>query len=104
MKKHLDACLTLILPKGLEARILDKLLQHPEWVGPFNTHRVEGHGDPAGIESPREQVRGRAERVRTEILMDARHVTDLLQELRREFPSRDVAWWISPVLDSGSLA
>ena len=36
--------------------------------------------------------------------MDARHVTDLLQELRREFPSRDVAWWLSPVLDSGTLA
>ncbi len=104
MKKRLDACLTLILPKGLEARILDKLLQHPQWVGPFNTHWVEGHGDPEGIESPREQVRGRAERVRIEILMDARHVAELLQELRSDLPSPDVAWWQSAVLDSGTLA
>ncbi len=104
MKKRPDACLTLILPKGLEARLLDKLLQHPEWVGPFNTHRVEGHGNPESIASAREQVRGRAERVRTEILMDASHVADLLQELRAELPSPDVAWWLSPVLDSGSLA
>lgn len=102
--KRLDACLTLILPKGLEARILDTLLQHPQWVGPFNTHRVEGHGDPEGIESAREQVRGRAERVRIEILMDAAHVTELLQELGADLPSPDVVWWRSPVLDSGTLA
>lgn len=104
MTKRLDACLTLVLPKGLEARILDMLLQHPAWVGPFNTHRVEGHGDPEGIASPREQVRGRAERVRIEILMDACHVAELLQELQSALPSPEVAWWLSPVLDSGALA
>lgn len=102
--KRLDVCLILILPKGLEARVLDKLLQHPQWVGPFNTHRVEGHGNPDGIESAREQVRGRAERVRIEILMDTSHVAELLQELRADLPSPDVAWWQSPVLDSGTLA
>jgi hypothetical protein len=104
MTKRLDICLTLVLPKGLEARILDMLLQHPKWVGPFNTHRVEGHGDPEGIESPREQVRGRAERVRISILMDASHVGELLQELKSELPSPEVVWWLSPVLDSGTLA
>ena len=102
--KRLDACLTLLLPKALEARILDKLLQHPEWVGPFTTYCVEGHGDNSGITSAREQVRGRAERMRTEILMDAGHVAELLQELRSELPSPEVEWWLSPVLDSGRLA
>lgn len=104
MTKRLDACLKLILPRALEARLLDRLLQHPDWVGPFITHRVEGHGDPDGIASPREEVRGRAERVQIEILMDAKHVADLLQELRAEMPSRDVVWWLSPVSESGSLA
>ncbi len=104
MTKRLDACLTLLLPKGLESRILDHLLQHPAWVGPFTAHRVEGHGDPEGIASAREQVRGRAERLRIEILMDARHVPELLQELRTDLPTADVAWWLSPVLDSGSFA
>lgn len=104
MTKRLDVCLTLVLPKGLESRILDSLLKHPAWVGPFNTHRVEGHGDPEGIESPREQVRGRAERVRIEILMDSSHVAELLLELRTELPSPEVAWWQSPVQDAGTLA
>ena len=102
--KRLDACLTLLLPRGLEARILDHLLRHPTWVGPFTAHRVEGHGDPDSIASAREQVRGRAERVRIEILMDASHVAELLQELRSELPSPEVEWWLSPVLESGRLA
>ena len=101
---QLDTSLKLILPRALEARILDHLLRHPQWVGPFITHRVEGHGDPKNIASPAEQVRGRAERVQIEILMDASHVAELLQDLRTELPSRDVVWWLSPVTESGSLA
>jgi hypothetical protein len=104
MTKPLDSCLTLILPKVLEARVLDRLLQHPQWVGPFTTHRVEGHGDPEAITSAREQVRGRAERVQIQILMDVRHVAELLAELRTDQPSRDIVWWLSPVIDSGSFA
>lgn len=103
MNKKLDVCLTLLLTRGLEARILDQLLQHPVWVGPFTVSRVEGHGDPGSIGSASEQVRGRAERLRIEILMDANHVAELLQDLRAVLPSPDVAWWLSPVSDSGSL-
>jgi hypothetical protein len=104
MSKQLDVCLQLTLPKTLEARVLDRLLQHPQWVGPFSTHRVEGHGDPEGIASAREQVRGRAERVQIQILMDGDHVAELLAELKTDQPSRDILWWLSPVLDSGSFA
>jgi hypothetical protein len=104
MSKQLDVCLQLTLPKTLEARVLDRLLQHPQWVGPFSTHRVEGHGDPEGIASAREQVRGRAERVQIQILMDSRHVAELLAGLKADQPSRDILWWLSPVLDSGSFA
>lgn len=102
--KRLDTCLKLTLPRALEARILDHLLQHPQWVGPFITFEVEGHGDPDRIESPAEQVRGRAERVQIEILMDANHVDDLLRELRAEAPSGDVVWRLSPVTAAGTLA
>jgi Protein of unknown function (DUF3240) len=102
--KRLDACLKLTLPRALEARILDYLLQHPQWVGPFITLQVEGHGDPDRIESPAEQVRGRAERVQIEILMDTNHVDDLLRELRAELPSGDVVWRLSPVTAAGTLA
>ncbi len=104
MTKHLDACLKLILPNALKDQILDQLLKHPDWVGPFTTHRVEGHGDPASIASPAEQVRGSAERVQIQILMDARHVEDLLAQLRDDLRGSDVVWWLSPVTASGSFA
>lgn len=104
MTKHLDACLKLILPNALKDQILDQLLKHPDWVGPFITHRVEGHGDPDSIASPAEQVRGRAERMQIEILMNASHVQDLLARLRDELCSSEVVWWLSPVTESGSLA
>lgn len=104
MTKRLDACLNLILPNALKDQVLDQLLKHPEWVGPFNTHRVEGHGDPDSIASPAEQVRGRAERVRIEILMDAAQVEALLAQLRADLSSQEIVWWLTPVLASGSFA
>lgn len=104
MTKRLDVCLKLILPNALKDQILDLLLMHPDWVGPFITHHVEGHGDPEGIASPAEQVRGRAERMQIEILMDASHVQELLAQLRAEMRSREVVWWLSTVTETGSLA
>lgn len=104
MNKHLDVCLHLILPNAFKEQVLDELLQHPDWVGPFTTHRVEGHGDPDSIASPAEQVRGRAERVSIEILMDTTHVEALLGRLRTDLPSRESIWWLTPVLAFGSFA
>lgn len=103
MSKRLDVCLNLILPNALKDQVLDQLLEHPDWVGPFTIHRVEGHGDPDSIASPAEQVRGRAERVRIEILMDAAHVEALLGKLRAGLTSRESVWWLTPVLSAGSL-
>lgn len=101
--RRLDSSLKLILPRALETRVVDRLLQRPQWVGPFTTHRVEGHGDAERIETPSEQVRGHAERVQIEILMERSHVAELLQDLGEEVPSGAVFWWLTPVSDSGSL-
>lgn len=103
MTKRLDACLNLILPNALKDQVLEQLLKHADWVGPFTTHRVEGHGDPGSIASPAEQVRGRAERVRIEILMDATQVEALLAQLCAGLTSRESIWWLTPVLASGSF-
>ena len=101
--KRRDTCLKLVLPRALETQVVDRLLQHPQWVGPFITRYVEGHGDPESIESPAEQVRGCAARLEIEILMNAGHIDDLLQDLRAELPSRDVVWWLTPVTGAGNL-
>ena len=38
-----------------------------------------------------------------EILMDSSHVADLLADMRTDLPSKDVVWWLSPVLQIGTL-
>lgn len=104
MTKRLDVCLNLILPNAMKDQVIDQLLGHSEWVGPFTTHYVEGHGDPDSIASPAEQVRGCAERVRIEILMDMRHVEALLAQLRTDLRSHESLWWQTPVSASGRFA
>ncbi|MGE5492580.1 MAG: DUF3240 family protein [Actinomycetota bacterium] len=100
----MKACLTLILPRSLEEQMIDALLEHPDWIGPFTAHPVDGHGAPGAMESPAEKVRGRAERVRLDILIDQGNASELMAHLEKEFKGARVFWWLSPVIDSGSFA
>lgn len=104
MTKRLDACLRLNLPDAVKDQVLDRLLEHPEWVGPFSTRPVSGHGAPERIASPAEQVRGRADRVQIEILMDEAHVQELIALLRADLSNPDIAWWHIPVIASGDFS
>lgn len=99
-----SACLTLVLPRSLEEQVIDHLLAHPEWVGPFTAHPADGHGAPGAIASIEEEVRGRAHRVRIEILIDADHARDLIAHLHGGLRGAEIFWWLSPVIDSGSFS
>lgn len=101
MKRNI--CLHLVLPKSLEEPVIDHLLRHPAWVGPFVTHPADGHAAPEHISSEAERVRGRAKRVKIEILMAHDHSRQLLAQLQADLPGADLSWWLSPVLDSGAL-
>lgn len=100
----MNACLTLILPRSLEEQMIDFLLCHPERIGPFTTHPADGHGAPGAMSSPAEQVRGRTERVRIDILIDQDQARTLVACLEEEFRGASIFWWLSPVLDAGSFA
>ncbi|MBS1191910.1 MAG: hypothetical protein H6R10_3702 [Rhodocyclaceae bacterium] len=100
----MNSCLTLILPRSLEEQVIDILLQHPDWIGPFTTHPADGHGAPGAMTSPAEQVRGRTERVRIEILIHDNHAREMISVLHDEFRGAQVFWWLTPVIDAGSFA
>lgn len=97
------ACLNLILPRSLEDQVIDHLLKHPEWIGPFSAHPVDGHGAHGDVGSAEEQVRGRAARLKIEILIDARYGAELIAHLAEDLSGADVFWWLSPIDTSGSF-
>lgn len=103
MKKP-DCCLTIVFPKGLEEYMIDHLLEHPELASGFTTYEVEGHGRAAVYHSVNEQVRGRAWRVKMEVVMDQEDAQILITHFKESLPSRDIAYWIAPINEFGRFA
>ena len=103
MKKP-DCCLTIVFPKGLEENMIDHLLEHPELASGFTTYEVEGHGQVAVYHSVNEQVRGRAWRVKMEVVMDYEDAQTLISHFKESLPSRDIAYWIAPINEFGRFA
>jgi len=95
--------LTLVAPASLEETLAEYLLAHPEWGGAFTLLHGEGRGSRGHALTPQEQVRGRVARTKFKVVLEADAASRLLDELKRTFPRRDVAWWLTPVLDFGRL-
>ncbi|OYY95010.1 MAG: hypothetical protein B7Y41_05515 [Hydrogenophilales bacterium 28-61-23] len=96
--------LILVAPANLEETLAEYLLAHPEWGGAFTLLHVEGRGSREHALTPQEQVRGRVARTQFQVVLEADAASHLLAELKLAFPKRDVAWWLTPVLDFGRLA
>jgi len=103
MKPH-DCCLTLSLPFSLEAHVVGHLLDHPEWVDGFSAIEIEGHGQIRKDTPDSELVRGRTRRRYVQIVLAMEDAKALLAHLRTALPSKEIAYWITPVLEFGRLA
>ncbi len=99
-----DCLLTLALPADLEEEVLDHLSGQREWVSGFSVIHAEGLGAGAALRSTLEQVRGRSHRRLVQLLMKTEHVEPLLESLRREFSTPEMAWWTAPVSGFGRFA
>lgn len=102
--KQFNCCLTIVFPKVLEEDMVDHLLEHAELASGFTTVEVEGHGQATVYRSVNEQVRGRARRVKMEVVTDLADAQALIAHFKDALPSRDIAYWISPVLEFGRFA
>lgn len=102
--KQPDCCLTIVFPKGLEDHMIGHLLDHPELAGGFTTYEVEGHGQVAVYHSVNEQVRGRARRVKLEVVMEREDAQTLIARFREFLPNREIAYWIAPINEFGRFA
>lgn len=99
-----DCMLTIAFPVALEEELLDCLLAQTQWVRGFSVLHAEGFGAGARLGSALENVRGRAHRRLVTILMARPNVAPVLEALRQQFSSPEIAWWTSPVDGFGRLA
>lgn len=97
----MNACLTIVLPKFFEEDLVDHLLEHPEWVPGFTTTDVNGHGHAVAYHATAEEVRGRADRVQVQIVMSQEHAQPLVAHLKESLHSREIAYWLTPVMEFG---
>ena len=101
--KDLNCCLTLVCHKSLEERLIDHLLEHPEWVPAFSCNHIEGHSQKKYLPTATEQVRGRTERVEIRSVMNLEDAHLLVNHLKAEAANSYVVYWISPVIEFGRL-
>ncbi len=102
--KELNCCLTLVCHQSLEERIVDHLLQHPDWVRGFTIARIEGGSQKEVLPSMIEQVRGRSQRVQFTSVMDLNDARALIAHLKQSDPNPEIAYWMTPVIEFGRLA
>jgi hypothetical protein len=104
MSKILDCCLTLVCHQSLEERMVDHLLDHPEWVSGFSVNKIDGHSQKEFLPSMLEQVRGRSQRVEIRSVMNLQDAQALIAHLKKQQANAEVAYWITPVIEYGRLA
>lgn len=104
MNKILDCCLTLVCHKLLEERLVDHLLEHPEWVAGFSVSPIDGHSLKEKLPSMLEQVRGRSQRIEIRCVMHLADAHALIAHLKAQEANSEVAYWITPVIEYGRLA
>lgn len=100
----MNCCLTIIAHCSVVDDLIDHLLEHPEWVRGFSTSCVQGASQREKLRSMLERVRGRSQGTRIEIVMNTEDAQELIGHLKRDEANRDVAYWITPVLEFGWLA
>jgi len=101
--KEMNCCLTLVCHRSLEERLVSHLLEHPEWVNGFITFKAEGGSQKEKLPSMIEQVRGRSQRVAIQSVMNMEDARALVAHLKHEESNREIAYWMTPVIEFGRM-
>ncbi len=101
--KVLNCCLTVVCHRSLEERLVDHLLEHPEWVYGFSMFKTEGGSQKERLPTMIEQVRGRSLSVAIQSVMNLEDARSLVDHLKQEESNPEIAYWITPVIEFGRL-
>jgi len=95
--------LVVIGPITLEENLIDFLLERDHPTG-FCSQRISGHSSRHEGLSLREQVSGREQRVRFEVLTTRPDAEQIVDELGTAFGNISLHYWFVPAAFSGRLA
>ncbi len=98
-----DVCLTLMLPKVLEDRVIDLLLEQDMQRAGFTVCELDQLGREVRYDSVLEQVRGRAHRVQLQMIVHHDIAKNLIATLKQALTGSSIIYCITPVLESGSI-
>lgn len=96
--------LHVAFPTALEEDVIDFCHERAALIPGFTLLHAEGFGEAQALRTPAEAVMGRARRRVLLAVLPETSARALLAELRRELPSPDVVYWLSPVQEIGRLA
>jgi len=95
--------LTIQMPAALEDDMAD-LLQQAGQVSGFSILKGEGMGETVRLLSPLERVLGRCDQRIVLITGEHEPLKTLLSKLAMQLRNPEIRYWLTPVIESGSLA
>ncbi|QAU47095.1 DUF3240 family protein [Bradyrhizobium guangzhouense] len=95
------ACLTLIAGRALRDELFDFLSEQRDLVSGFTASDAAGHGPDVRLQTPEEQVRGRADELMVLIILQGQQAAQLLERLKAAFVGSRIVYWIMPVTEFG---
>jgi hypothetical protein len=94
---------TLICPPSLERPVTNWLLEQ-EIISGFTSMQAYGHGsDPKSL-TLIEQVEGRKKQIMFQMHLTTENAELMLESLNQEFSGTNIHYWLTPVIQSGSLS
>lgn len=91
------ACLTLLVPRTVEDRVVDWLLADADWDIEFSVHAVAARGPLVHLAANEERVQGFAHRVEIKLILDRTRLDALRGELSHLLAGVDGGYWVLPV-------
>ena len=97
-----DYCLSLICDPDVAEKLLDTLLASvPGQV--FASTPTFSHGVPHGRLTRDEQVMGRSRSLQIQLVITEQQLTDLVAQLKREFPGAGLRFWATELKLEGVI-
>jgi uncharacterized protein DUF3240 len=90
-------CLTLVAGRELRQEFFDYLSEQTDLVTGFTASEAAGHGPTIRLHSAAERVKGRADRVLLQIILDEAGAERLIQRLRTAFAGAHLVYWTTQV-------